>query len=137
LKNDTHTQTIMSLPTTEFGAVKRAKTDIQKYHLNVNPKKSDALREAALASITNADARVGRDRRDWRNEVLIASNQQFSGEFHKESGRNFFNWYVLTRSEKWGIDTMPEWARNGKTEPTAGKLIEGKSYTMALKSQPR
>jgi hypothetical protein len=127
----------MSLPSTEFGAVKRAKTDIQKYLLNVNPKKSAALREAALASIVNADSRAGRSRRDWRNEVLIASNQQFSGEFHKESGWIFFNWYLLTRSEQWGIDTMPAWARNGKAEPTAGMLIEGKSYTMALKSQPR
>ena len=127
----------MSLPTTEFGAVKRAKTDIQKYLLNINPNKSATLRESALSSIANADSCAGRGRRDWRNEVLIASNQQFSGEFHKESGRNFFNWYVLTGTEQWGLDTMPEWARNGKAEPTAGTLIEGKSYTIALKSQPR
>jgi|LauGreDrversion2_2_1035103.scaffolds.fasta_scaffold02021_3 hypothetical protein len=126
------------LPSTEFGAIKRAKVDIQKHLLNTNPAKAGALREAALASIANADDCTGRSgRHNWRNEALLASNQQFSGEFYKESGRNFFNWYVLTGREQWGIDKMPDWARNGKPEPNRGTPIEGKSYTMALKSQPR
>ena len=127
-----------TLPGTEFGAIKRAKTDIQKHLLNTNPTKADALRQAAAASMANADNCTGRaGRYNWRNELLIASNQQFSGEFYKESGRNFFNWYVLTGREQWGIDKMPDWARNGKPEPNRGASIEGKSYTMALKSQPR
>jgi len=126
------------LPSTEFGAIKRAKMDIQKHILNTNPAKSGALREAALASIRNAHDCTGRGgRHNWRNEVLIASNQQFSGEFFRDSGATNFNWYVLTETPQWGIDIMPDWARNGKSEPNRGALIEGKSYTMAPKSQAR
>jgi len=132
------------LPTADHAAIKRAKLDIQKYLLNTNPAKADGLRAAAEAAISNADACLPKSasgrksgRYNWRNEVLIVSNQQFSGELDSAGGSNFFNWYALSRMEQWNINKMPEWARNGKPEPTKDTLIEGRPYKMALKSQPR
>jgi hypothetical protein len=122
------------LPTTDFGAIKRAKVDIQKYLLNTNPAKADALREAAEASIANADEHAG-GRREWRKEVLLASNQPFCRLFHP--GATNFGWYLPTKTVQWGIDKMPDWARNGKAEPDSGTLIEGKSYIKSPPSQSR
>ena len=83
------------LPTTDFGAIKRAKVDIQKYLLNTNAAKSDALREVALASIANADEHA-HGRREWRKEVLLASNQPFCRLFHP--GATNFGWYLPTKT---------------------------------------
>jgi hypothetical protein len=118
------------LPTSEHASIKRAKKAIQKLLLNTNESKTAALTETAKEEIANAKKNAG-DRKYWHEEVLIASNKQFSDTVGSSS------WYTKVRTTQWSLTKMPAWAHNGKDEPDAGTMIEGKAYTKAPPSQPR
>jgi hypothetical protein len=118
------------LPTAKHAVIKRAKKAIQKLLLNKDESKRAKLRETAEIEIANADKHCG-DRKYWREEVLIASNQPFCQTIPNSS------WYCKLRAVQWSLTKMPEWAENGKDEPNDGQLIEGKSYVKAPPSQPR
>jgi hypothetical protein len=119
------------LPTEPYAVIKRAKKAIQKLLLNEDASKNEKLRATAEVEIAHANKHCGSDRRYWREEVLIISNKAFSDTIPNSS------WYTKTRSIQWSLTKMPAWARNGKDEPNAGAIIEGKAYTKALPSQPR
>jgi hypothetical protein len=119
------------LPTAAHAVIKRAKKAIQKLLLNEDASKTEKLRATAEEEIANANKHCGSDRRYWREEVLIISNKAFSDTAGSSS------WYTKTRSIQWSLTKMPTWAHNGKDEPNAGTIIEGKAYTKALPSQPR
>jgi len=118
------------LPTEPYAVIKRAKKAIQKLLLNEDASKNEKLRATAEVEIAHANKHCGSDRRYWREEVLIISNKAFSDSVGSSS------WYTKTRSIQWSLTKMPAWARNGKDEPNAGAIIEGKAYTKALPSQP-
>jgi len=120
-----------ALPTAPHAVIKRAKKAIQKLLLNKDTSKDEKLRATAEEEIENADNYCGYDRKYWRNEVLIASNQTFSETIPNSS------WYTKVKTVQWSLTKMPEWAQNGKDEPTIGTIIEGKAYTRALPSQSR
>lgn len=119
------------LPTAEYAVIKRAKKAIQKLLLNKDASKNTKLRETAQIEIENADKHCGRDRKYWREEVLITSNQPFCRTIPNNS------WYCKVRTVQWSLSKMPEWAENGNDEPAAGTIIEGKAYVKAPPSQPR
>jgi hypothetical protein len=119
------------LPTATHAVIKRAKKAIQKLLLNKDDSKTAKLRETAEEEIANANKYCGSDRRYWREEVLIASNKEFSDTIPNSS------WYTKVRTIQWSLTKMPAWAHNGKDEPNTGTIIEGKAYTKALPSQPR
>jgi len=119
------------LPTATHAAIKRAKKAIQKWHLNADPSKAEELRTEAEIESANADKNCG-DRKYWRQEILIASNQLFCESVGNTS------WYCKTyRVVQWGFTKMPDWAQNGKDEPNEGVIIEGKPYVKSPPSQPR
>jgi hypothetical protein len=112
------------LPTTETGAIKRAKMDIQKLLLNKDESKTAKLKNNAEVSIAHADT-LAKSRKDWRHEVLMVSNRTFV-KIVNEDDRLFFNWYLNEKKVQWGIDKMPSWAESGKPEPTVGSKFAGK-----------
>jgi len=120
-----------ALPKAPHAAIKRAKRALQKWHLNMEASKADALKEEAELEIANADANCG-DRKYWRQEILINSNHLFSESVGNSS------WYCKTfRVVQWSFTKMPDWAQNGEDEPNSGVIIEGKPYVPAPPSQPR
>jgi len=119
-----------ALPKAKHAVIKRAKKALQKWHLNVDPSKADALREDAEIEIANADKHC-EDRHRWRYEVLITSNHLFCESIPNSS------WYCISREIQWSFTKMPEWAKSGGDEPIAGELIAGKPYVLTPPSQPR
>jgi hypothetical protein len=109
------------LPTATHAVIKRAKKAIQKLLLNTDASKTETLKATAEIEMANADKHCG-DRKYWREEVLITSNQPFCQSIPNTS------WYCKVRAVQWSLTKIPEWAKNGKDEPNAGEMIEGKPY---------
>lgn len=124
------------LPTSEAGAIKRAKKALQALVLNTDTKKANKLLTAAREAVKNADERA-KDRKDWRAEILINSNEKFSTSIGSS------RWYgKVNLVEKWGITdegavTIPYWAHMGNEDPAQGEMIEGMPYTNPIPSKSR
>jgi hypothetical protein len=117
------------LPFSLQPAIKRAKLAIQALLLDPkNPQK----RVIALREIENADnVSSVAGRRRWRFEYLIVPHYGlFSTSWYGES-------HIKSTELVWDIDRMPEWAKNGRTEPAIGEIVNGKEYTQPPKSAER
>lgn len=117
------------LPKSLQPAIRRAKLAIQALLLDPkNPQK----RVIALREIENADnVSSVAGRRRWRFEILVVPHYDlFTSSWYGES-------HIKTTDPLWDIDRMPEWARNGRTEPAVGEIVNGKEYTQPPKSAER
>jgi len=113
-----------TLPSALQPAIKRAKLAIQDALLSPSDPNKLALAERAVQNAHEVASKKGR--KNWDKEILMVPHYQLH------------SWYCETKDVQWSLTSMPQWAKNGRTEPIAGiDMINGFLYTDAPKSTGR